>query len=191
MYLKHSVMSRSNPDKKYDPEYSKVVLGQGFEIGESIKDCYLKKLDIKEKEDRGMKYHTIYLHFLKSGKWITKFINIKPKQLAINYKNERIEAQECLENLMACYLSGHHMKKILTQSYTFGVVGYFNEILEALTEKKFWDIPVNLKTVPDEDGSVHIAKYAPFMSNPKDNRWSLSYTVYEEKKLEKYLLIKK
>lgn len=184
-------MSRSQPNK-HDNEIPQ--LGLGFDVGESVCDCFLKKIDIQEKHNADYDFHRIYLSFLKKNKWITKFISVMPKESFKSdseYADHKYYVQTCLENLMACYISGEHMKRILTESNTFSIVGYFEEIRKALTDKQFWSKSVCIKTVPGENGSVHVAKYPPFMSNPLDKRWFLKYTDYEIKIIAKQKLNKK
>ena len=161
-----------------------------FEIGESVTNCYLKKMELKQLEEG---VYRIQLSFLKDDNWVTKFINVLPKSNFASkelYLKHKTEVRECLENVMACYLSGQHMKNILQQTSTFGIVGFFEEIHKELTEKKFWATPVNLKTVPDLKGGASVGKYPPFMSNPNDNRWKLKYTQWEVKRKVESLIKK-
>lgn len=177
-------MSRSRPELDsnigMEPTY-----GRGFEVSQSVSDCLLKKMDLKEFKKEGVVFHRIYLHFLKHDKWITKFISVFPKEAFDSdekFKDHKIEVQSNLENLMACYLTGSHIKRIVQESKSFGIVGYFNDIVEALTEKRYWDQPMNIKTIPEKNGNVSVARFPPFMSNPNDNRWSLVYSAGEIKR---------
>ena len=47
-----------------------------FEIGESVTNCYLKKMELKQLEEG---VYRIQLSFLKDDNWVTKFINVLPK----------------------------------------------------------------------------------------------------------------
>lgn len=153
--------------------------------------CYLKKIAIKQKYYVDRPFHRIYLHFLheSSGKWITKFISDLPREAFDNdedYKKHKINTAKSLENLMACYISGAHIKHIMFENGSSGIVSLVEEIKQALTDNQFWDTEVCLKTVPNDDGGISVARFTPYMSYPNNTAWTLGYSKWELNKVTNY-----
>lgn len=148
-------------------------------------------MTIKLKYHVDTPFHRIYLHFLHepSGKWITKFISDSPREAFDSdekYNENKINVAKSLENLMACYLSGSHIKHIMFQTGSDGIVMKFEEIKEALTSKRFWDTEVCLKTVPNSDGGVSLARFTPYMNFPGNSAWTLGYSKWELEQVSKH-----
>lgn len=144
--------------------------GYGFEIGRSVCDCYLKKIDIKDSGDRE---YRISFYFLKNNIWIGKHISFGPDQTG----QEKVNATAALENVVATYLSGEHLKHIMHKTSAAGTRTRLETIQDALKEKKFWMVPVCLKTLPTTNGGVAIAKYHPFICRQDgSSNWNLYYT---------------
>lgn len=182
-------MSKSNPRKS--SQQSPLVLGEGFPVNRSVCGCYLKKIVIKEKMWGEIPFHRIYLYFLHelSGKWITKYISDLPREAFDTneqFNESKLNVARNLENLMACYLSGNHIKHIMFQTKVSGIVDKVSEIQEALLSKKFWDKEVCLKTIPNQDGGVSVARFAPYMNVPSGSSWTLSYSKWESDKVREW-----
>lgn len=167
---------------------SSKVFSEGFEIGYSVCDCFLKKIAVVE-TDKGLRVDASYL---KGDKWITKFIAVNTLSNyndEAEYRKAKQHAIACIENIAACYLSAERMKNILLDSTGLGLHYYIDQLREAFEEVKYWDTPVCLKTLPKEGGGAEIARFPYFVVNKKKNPWKLSYTSreldYYFKKLEK------
>lgn len=186
-------MSRSRPNQVEDK--SLPVFGKDFEVGPKVCDCKLAKISVVDKVEKGTPYEQIRLSFIKNNVWITKFISVKPLECYESkkkYDSARTQAWTCIENLMSCYLSSEHMKHVLFNTATHGVKKTMEIIKKALVEKRFWEKPVCLKTVPELNGSVSIAHFAPFMVNQNGPRnYELTYTPWEKDKYKSWLKQKK
>lgn len=164
-----------------------------FPLGVSICGCYLKKIHVKNVvKDDGVTYDSIIFYFYhkKTNKWISKIINVYPKthfKDIPSFRANRKHIITTLENILACYISGGHIKHLLLQTKASGAVNLIEDIKEVLTEKKFWLKEVCLKTIPSKNGYTNIAKFPPFMSTPENTRWLLSYSKWE---IEQMALLK-
>ena len=165
------------------------VPGQGFEVGRSICGVYLKSFKIVDNEEEGVEYKTVQLHFLKGDKWISKYINFKrPQHFAdpLDYQRHKKSSYEQLENVAACYISGEHLKNLVFNNKDVTIGALINDIEEALKDKKYWGVPVCIKTLPGENGAVYVGKFAYFMKPEEGSNWNLVYNYYEKNQYLKF-----
>lgn len=177
-------MSRTVNRESQGPSF-----GAGFEVGQSVKDVYLKKISVKEAYYGETKYYKLVLSFLKDNKWISKSIPALPKEAFKDEKefnNSKILVMKCLENLCYCYLPGSQIKRIMFDATGFGLTGTVDLIKKALDERVFWDTPISLKTVPLKDGSVVVGKFPPFMNKQTNSNLTLQYDRWEREQYNKW-----
>lgn len=159
------------------------AFGAGFEVGRSVTDVYLKKISVKESYFNETKYPKLVLSFLKGSQWISKSIPYLPPQAfdsKEDYNKSKLLVAEYLENIMYCYLPPSQIKRIMFDSTGFGLVGTVRVMKNALEERRFWEVPICLKTVPMPDGGVSVGKYPPFMNRAKNANLTLYYTEWEK-----------
>lgn len=185
-------MSRSRPEQQVAEALP--IFGKDFPVGRKVDECKLAKISVVDKLWKEIPYQQIRLSFVRQGIWITKFITILPEQAYESkekYDNARTQAWMCIENLMSCYLSSSHMKHVLMNTATHGIRKTMEIIEHALRDKRFWETPVCLKTVPESNGAVSVARFAPFMVNQEGpTNYTLSYSPWEMKKYNKWLQTK-
>lgn len=165
------------------------IPGEGFEVGRSVCGVYLKSLKVVDNEEDGVQYKTVQLHFLKGKSWVSKYINFKrPPHFSDKeaYENHRKAAWEQLENLAATYLSGEHLKNLVFNNREVTISSLIYDIEEALKDKKYWNIPVCIKTIPGEGGAVYVGKFANFIKPESGSNWNLVYNNYEKNQYLKF-----
>ena len=175
-------MSRTRRNNKIDLKAEPP--GFGFEIGNCVCNVYLKKLVYGEKGD--VKY--LRLSFLKDNKWINKYIRFEPKQNfedEESYKKHKITVQESLENLMSVYLSKENILYVIKRSKGLDFKGYIKSIIYELKDKKYWEKPICIKVIPEDDGGRTVGKYPPFMNKMENKNFILKYSFYELNKYSK------
>jgi len=158
--------------------------GTEFPVNYSVCGAYLRKLKYVEKlhKESGKMYGRMQFSFNKKDKWVTKFLSNYPREYFSDKKSwtrNRENIDLCLQNLMACYLSGDQIRFVRSRVVTTGFRTYFDEMHRLLKEEKFWNKEVCIKTVPSRTGRVYVGKYAPFINLPHNKRWHLRYTKYE------------
>lgn len=162
------------------------ALDYEFPIGRKVCGVKLGKLSCV-KEDEG--YYKIRMSFVKNNVWITKFIDCKDRtyfESEDRYVKHKLHVQACLENLMSCYLSPQHMKNLIQNAGKIGIWHYVERIKEAIYDKGQWKIELCLKTVPGGGRRVYVSKYPPFVCNPDNTQWNLSYSRWEIEQFAKY-----
>ncbi len=184
-------MSRSRKSKA--PSYSRpdIIFGQGFPIGRSVCGCFLKKVSVVDKFWGDVLYHQVQFNYLheSSGKWLTKFVSDYPLEkydTKEQHDVNKINVAQALENVMACYLTGHHIKHLMFQTKLSGLRNLMEDVTEALQTKKFWATEVCLKTLPNDEGGVGIAMFAPFVNKTKGSSWILKYNNWEQEKIQQF-----
>ena len=182
-------MSRTRPQKEI--EDLQVIFGAGFEVAENVKDCYLKKIALKEKQYNGETYYMVVLSFLKDSLWINKIFDLRPESYYASqkgYKDARLDAMMHFENLMACYMHVGQVVYIKKNNKGSSFLRFAQVIIKELEDKGYKEVPVTLKTVPSKNGGVNVARYTPFMNRQEGAQgWTLSYSPHESKLYRNFL----
>ena len=182
-------MSRTKPE--LETEDYQVIFGAGFEVAENVKDCYLKKIAIKEKTYEDQTYHRVVLSFLKESLWVNKAFEVKPENYyasELDYKKAKLDALMHFENIMACYMHVGQVLYIKKNNKGSSFLRFAEVVIKELEEKGYKEVPVVLKTVPNNNGGVDVARYTPFMNRQEGTQgWTLSYDPHESKLYRKFL----
>lgn len=182
-------MSRTRPEK--DIEDFQVIFGAGFEVSENVKDCYLKKIAVKEKEYNGQPFYRVVMSFLKDSLWVNKVFDLRPKNYYASqkdYDSARLDAMMHFENIMACYMHVGQVMYIKKNNKGSSFLRFAEAVIKELEERGYKDVPVTLKTVPSKNGGVDVARYTPFMNRQEGPQgWLLSYDTHESKLYREFL----
>jgi hypothetical protein len=152
-----------------------------FPMAEAVPNCYLKSIKYKKTKEKEL----VTLSFKNGEDWVQLWLE-NPKRSNFDtdedWKKERIRVTSMFENVLYTFLKdGDLMKEVRRESTDFRT--YYENVVKYIEKVKYWETPLEVKTVPKKNGDPTVAKYPPFMRSQGDLNMNLKYSSWEERRV--------